>query len=190
MKRIKRQHPTDPNLFRCPRCETYKEKEEFHKNCGLPHDIRSMCKRCGAEYKHKYRLDHKDKTKVMEKNSRDRRKGKVKSYEIKYRKTHKEKLSVYAAEYRKVHGDALLTRRREGIKHLSDSYIKAILVHGRGIANPSTEVIELNRQVIIMKRTLKEFKKWRKDYESNYTDVQGKQHADEEAHAREREAES
>jgi hypothetical protein len=65
---------------------------------------------------------------------------------------------------------------------LLDSYIKKTLNQVGSIVTPET--IKLKRQQIIMIRTLKQFKEWRKEYESNNTDVQREQRENEEADGR------
>lgn len=57
---------------------------------------------------------------------------------------------------------------------LPDQFIKNLLRHNHKIQTITPELIELKRQGILMFRTLKEFKKWRKENESDYTDVYGK----------------
>ena len=53
--------------------------------------------------------------------------------------------------------------------HISQKYVKDRL---KACNIPITrETIKLKRREIIMKRTLKKFKKWRKENESNHTDV-------------------
>jgi hypothetical protein len=68
---------------------------------------------------------------------------------------------------------------KKSILTLNDCYIKNKLKK-RNIVTITPEIIELKRQQIIMKRTLNEFKKWRKENESDYTDVYGKQQSHEE----------
>lgn len=43
---MKRQHPTDPNLFWCPKCRTYKERHEFHKAARGIYGVKAYCKEC------------------------------------------------------------------------------------------------------------------------------------------------
>jgi hypothetical protein len=64
-------------------------------------------------------------------------------------------------------------RHKKRMENLTDLYVSIQL---RALGIPiTTETIKLKRQQIIMKRTLKEFKQWREEYESNHTDVSGKQ---------------
>jgi len=62
------------------------------------------------------------------------------------------------------------------------NYVKETLIKQGLPVTP--EMIELKRQQIIMKRTLKLFKKWRFENESDSTDVQGKQCEDEKDYVR------
>jgi len=70
------------------------------------------------------------------------------------------------------HRDQKLGKKRQHINELSDFYIKRQLKR-QGIQVFTTEIIELKRQQLFMIRTLREFKKWRKDNESNHVDVYG-----------------
>jgi hypothetical protein len=51
-----------------------------------------------------------------------------------------------------------------------------------GIENPSPELIKTYQEFVLFKRKFQEFKSWRKDNESNYSDVYGKQLPNEENH--------
>lgn len=62
MKKFTRQHPTDPNLFWCPGCQTYKGRDEFNKGggpwkinspcktCRYPQNKKKICELCGSEF--------------------------------------------------------------------------------------------------------------------------------------------
>lgn len=65
-----------------------------------------------------------------------------------------------------------LNKYKERRDNCSDSYIMSIVRANKTEMTPIT--IELTRQRIIMKRTLKEFKKWRKENESDNADVSRK----------------
>uniref|UniRef100_A0A6M3JQQ1 Uncharacterized protein n=1 Tax=viral metagenome TaxID=1070528 RepID=A0A6M3JQQ1_9ZZZZ len=67
-------------------------------------------------------------------------------------------------------------------ERLSDRYVRIKLTRCNIPVTP--EMIELKRQQIIMKRTLKLFKKWRFENESDSTNVQGKQCEDEKDYVR------
>ena len=58
---MKRQHPTDPNLFWCPKCWGYKGKDGFYKDI---HDFNGISHRCvecekALEYARIYRAREK-----------------------------------------------------------------------------------------------------------------------------------
>ena len=62
----------------------------------------------------------------------------------------------------------------ESLRH----YVKRLLVNA-GTEDPDEEMIDIKLAQLTMKRTLKQFNQWRKENESNHTDVSGKQRADE-----------
>lgn len=128
---MKRQHPTDQNLFWCAKCKTYLPSDEYRlRENGY---LAGWCKKCFSKAAVKYCKEHPEKYKWAAKN-------------------------------------------RESV---SDWYVRRDILKDD---NASPEMIELVRQRIIMKRTLSEFKKWRKANESNYADVYGKQCTNEENH--------
>jgi len=45
-RKLKRQHPEDPNLFWCPNCKSYKPREEFSVNSSRKSGLQSKCKEC------------------------------------------------------------------------------------------------------------------------------------------------
>lgn len=151
---MKRQHPTDPNLFWCPKCKTYKARVCFHVNKSLFNGVAKYCKECFKIFRDINYSRHID----------DHRKRAIANG-----KTQKHKSLVIS----------YMKRRREALK---DPYIIEKL--NRQGAVITTETIELKRQQITAKRTLRQFKQWRKENEneSNHTDVHGKQFTDEENH--------
>jgi len=240
---MKRQHPENPDLFWCPKCETYKAKDEFHNNknnlfqigswcrkctnldshkryfdnlakgirpngrkartirqngnlwfcpkCKLfkertefyevrpskshPHGITGTCKKCCNKTVAAWKSRNKNKTSLYDKRSKERRKDKIKDENIKWRTANKEHIKEYAHKRRieqPEHIKAMLQSWQKKVKEsLADTYIRPIL---KKLDIPITpETIELKRQQITMKRTLKQFKQWRKENESNHTDVYG-----------------
>jgi len=143
---MKRQHPTDPNLFWCPKCQTYKAREEFSRNKSLFNGIAKYCKICFKIFRdinyQRHISVHQERSKVNGKTQK-----------------HKNLVISY------------MKRRRDT---LSSGYIAEKLNRSRLPVSPET--IELKRQQIIMKRTLKQFKQWRKENEneSNHSNVYGK----------------
>jgi hypothetical protein len=176
---MKRQHPTDPNLFWCPKCKTYKARDEFWKRSNRPSLIQAECKDCLKKYyqEHpdaqrarglRYSRKHPEKIKKWYENHRDRM--------LAIGKKRRDENPHEYDEQKKEYNDRA---RRE----LLDTYIKKTLKQNKEIT-VTPEMIELKRQQIIAKRTLKQFQNWRKENEneSNHTDVHGKQFTDEENH--------
>jgi hypothetical protein len=176
---MKRQHPTDQNLFWCPRCEEYKEQDDYYidKRYGRP---TGWCKPCMNSVKKpigyeknrsaRRRLQNPDKY-------REYKRIWARNHPSDWRAREKGKIKIISKKYWK-----------KNIENLTDAYIKNQIANQYHVtfSNITPETIELKRQQIIMKRTLKQFKQWRKENEneSNHTDVHGKQHADEENHER------
>lgn len=148
---MKRQHPTDPNLFWCPKCQAYHDRDGFYENYyggKCPGECKIFARAKQVEY---------DSFRNADRYKANRKEWLRKSKE--YAKTE---------AGRKAHKRA----NEVTIKSLSNCYIRGILKQA-GIVISKT-MVDLVRQRITMKRTLKQFKKWRKENESNYTDVSGK----------------
>lgn len=159
---MKRQHPTDPNLFWCPKCRAYKARSEFNNKKTNHNGINSYCKACHAR------------------DCGERRKG---AYRLRHNQLARERYipssRILLTEYeKKQHARSWFKNNPGKVKileslkrlNLPDSYLRARLKI-RGIADAPAELIELTRQGIIMKRTLKQFKKWREENESNCAHV-------------------
>ena len=176
---MKKQHPTNPNLFWCPKCKTFKEKGIFKVDNSRPHKISSYCRLCGnalyAEWKR-----NKLKTDPAYAKRQNACTVEWKRNKLKTDPAYAKRQNAYCVEW---HRNKLKTdpayvnkekfRKTKVCKHsvseLKDSYLKQRL---KKIGLPITpEMLELKRVQISMKRTLKEIKKWRKDNEPNYTDV-------------------
>jgi hypothetical protein len=162
---MKRQHPTDPNLFWCPKCRGYKEREEFGKHKGQPYGIGGHCLQCRqATEKSKKSIRARrgicpvcngEFTAAVAKKYCTQRCAK-KGWKPDPKKI-KEKRGT--TKY-KTRSNSLQRKLRDG---LPDWYVVDRLRKGGHQVTPET--IELKRQQIIMKRTLKEFKQWRKENE-------------------------
>lgn len=91
----------------------------------------------------------------------------------------KEYAYMRSRDYVFTHKEQNLKYHRKSLKKmrdsLSDSYIRNIIRRWNKSNNIPREFIEFKRIGITMKRTLKQFKEWRKQHESNCTDVSGKQ---------------
>jgi len=112
---------------------------------------------------------------------------KVIAYRKKYYKENFAKMSAYGKKYRLEHPpdrgeeskrsmlwkqkniEKVRVDQKKTIETLGDSYVKTML-KSAGIKS-TTESMNLKRAQISMKRTLREFKKWRDENESNYSNV-------------------
>ena len=202
---MKRQHPTDPNLFWCPKCQDYREKGKFYKSNTGKDGIGAYCKKCTAHHLTEWAKTNQEKIKEYRKKtytkhlaerrlynaekSRDRyRQNPEKNKAIKKRAytANPEHFREVARKYRRSHPKEVAERLKKSCKKNIEGVTDSYVLNKMRYSNyPRThETIELIRQRIIMKRTLKQFKKWREEYESDCTDVHGKQRADEENHER------
>jgi hypothetical protein len=250
---MKRQHPTDPNLFWCTKCQTWRKKNtEMNAKS-------SWCKKCRNQSQKDRYLKNPQKYRDISKIRRElglQKRGKVKTVCVQCKKEyfgrkdgslkfcskkcagewHKKRItfqcpscglgfelplcrmsdghmhfcskkcrnhynSLISKKYGAIYGfkkghesprkgtiivpmDVQKEKRRTNYNKRRDnllgSYLAQIIRANKQEATPTT--IELTRQRIIMKRTLKEFKQWRKEQEneSDDTDVHGKQREDEE----------
>lgn len=134
---MKRQHPTDPNLFWCPKCKTYKARDEFSvRDSFYKSNLQAYCKACDRMRMSIYQKENTDKVIIINN---------------KYRKT---------ANGREKNNQ----KAKREVQRCSNSYISGMLRAG-GARSISPELIEIKRQQIIMKRTLKQLKQWRKENE-------------------------
>jgi hypothetical protein len=210
---MKRQHPDNPELFWCPKCKTYKARGEFGgkdkidgwcKRCRAAAENRR--RKCYDRdklktYHKEYYEKHKEEIKKQCLSYITRRpEVKKKAYDN-YRKRHADEIKERLKTYRIENRAAILASGRRSAKNaywnnpvkyrnitkeatekMCDSYITASLRKSKFDITPET--IELKRQQIIMKRTLKQFKEWRKQYEPNNPDVQREQRENEETDGR------
>jgi hypothetical protein len=158
---MKRQHPDNPELFWCPKCEGYKERGEFYKAIRSKHGITSYCKNhvdAAANIRKK-----ENRTAESERRKRwrtDNSQREIRTREAYYGTDYWKK---YRVRYREANRDIANERRREGIANVTDKYVRVKLKQADIAVTPAS--INLKRQQIIMKRTLKEFKKWRGENE-------------------------
>jgi ribosomal protein L20 len=123
---MKRQHPTDPNLFWCPKCKQYKpltDKYWWKRYNKTGWSYRSPCIKCIKDY----RVEHKDQ--YLE-------------YVKKCRKHNHYKTPPRPDHSRKSH--------RLWVQRMGNSYIIRLLTKSGVAINPET--IELKRQAITIKR--------------------------------------
>ena len=132
-------------LKRCSKCGEMKAQEEFHKSKQDRFSVKCWCKECMSIYAKQWRKKHPE-----------------------YTKEHRHK-----KENPETHRKRMMYYNRMCRAELKDSYIRQ-LCRFRGI--PVTPIaIELERELIRVRRFLCEFKKWRKDHESDHPVVEGKQ---------------
>ncbi len=159
---MKRQHPGNPDLYWCPKCGVYKPLtiEYWYIRPESSDGFRGSCKCC---------MNHENKRYVA------LNRKQLNNYRKEYNEQNGEKIRANKYKWANNH----IKERRESsskwqmkqIDNLTDCYIRKIL-SSRGI-KISHQMIELKRQQITMIRTLKQFKEWRKQYESSGSDVQG-----------------
>ena len=150
-----RQHPNNPGLFLCLACGTYKPAIKFpvsFKNYNGHRNGPYMSSRCQL-------------CKTRHSNSTES--GKI-------RRRNWEKVKINRNKKQSNH-------KRNSCMKLTDGYLRR-KIRERKLHEPDQLEIEITRVMITMKRTLREFKKWRKENESDYTDVYGKQQPYEENH--------
>jgi len=184
---MKRQHPTDPNykrndrgkfvetrrhpenhdLYWCPGCSTYLPRNVFVKD--KKRTVRSYCKKCSAARLRVYLKDNQ---------------GKKYQYDKKWREQHRTFCNIKSKSW----ADNNPEKRRESLKKSAERNPKTeeqklrdqIFCWARrnGI-DMSIDLLKIKRQQIIMKRTLKQLKEWRKEHESDRDVISGKQRKDE-----------
>lgn len=143
---MKRQHPTDPNLFWCPKCQTYKAMGEFWKLKRHRSGLQSKCKKCQREYDDLNPLVHK---KASLKYSQSHLEEKKANYYA-----NRDAFLVYWKKYRKLNPHKYDNLKKvysdKSRMTLNDCYIKRVLKQNESTI--TTETIELKRQAITIKR--------------------------------------
>lgn len=186
---MKRQHPTDPNLFWCPQCNKQKPlTDEYWARRGDNNEkwIYSKCRQCLREYKtikaKEYYKINPDKFIKAGHKWKEKNREKTRQFSRDWFVNNREKRREYVEAHRDMYSKASSKCCMKERELLTDPYIRRYLKKRKEVETP--QIIELIRQRITMKRTLKEFKQWRKEQENepNYTDVYGKQFTDEENH--------
>ncbi len=179
----------------CSKCMEIKELNEFCSNKNSKDGKMHICKKCNIMKLKEWRKKNPIKVKEIKKRnmiSRHLRGIKRKTYiynrEIKLRKckfcgniylkkgkyVYCSKTCAKAGRLEKMREYAHLNYKK-GAADLQYYYILRLLKMTHRIIDPNQELLELKRVHISMKRTLWEIKKWRKENESNHTDVSGKQ---------------
>jgi hypothetical protein len=162
LSRTRTKRKKDAAFLLCTKCHAYKKHDKFGKN---KESIKSWCFRCCAKEQRERNINHPE----VGKNYKKSNIKKVRQW----KKNSVQRLK-HTASYKAQRKRAKL----KSVSEIRDNYLKSNMKRDGIPITPET--IELKRQQIIMKRTLKEFKKWREEYESNHTDVHGKQFENEE----------
>ena len=167
----RRQHPTDPNFFWCPKCKTYKARQEFYKNVKAFNAIDSRCKKCAIEYQVK-------RNRILYQANEQHRRWRIekvtnwgKENKTRYRENNNKACALYRS--RGKHKVPAREYGRRQVATLGDTYVKGVL-RAEGLI-VTTDMIELKRQSLLMKRTLGEFKEWRKKHEPEHERMDGEQ---------------
>jgi hypothetical protein len=145
----------------CRKCGEAKDADTFF------YRGRNVCKRCWAVKNKKWCQDNPGKMKQYNRNWKNKNREKVIQANRNWENKNREKVKQKCREF-----------CMKSVSELRDSYINQILNLQNIIISDETR--ELKRQQLIMKRTLKEFKKWMKEHESDYENVYGKQQPNEE----------
>ena len=204
-----KQNNTNGMLRRCSVCGKEKILNEKNWSITIKNGLikyKNPCRICINERAKIQRIKHRDKVLARLKKWHQENKEHCREYKREYAVNnpgyHKECYERSKAKpdyiirkrtsdrkYRKAHREQVNQISRKNKKQnrakLTDSVIRQYYVElGVNRESITHEMIELKRQQIIMKRTLKEFKQWRKEQENepNYTNVYGEQHTDEENH--------
>lgn len=184
---LRRLHPTNSNLFFCFNCKTYKTKDQYDQHRGGKYGIQTICRDCHTKqekylydkYPERYREVHRRSSAKLRKQYPQRYKDSSKKYYL----TNREKCIKRSVEYHKKHrnSESSIKRRirykKRIVDELRDNYVKHILNLTGVIVTDTT--LALKRQQLTMKRTLKQFKKWRKENEPDYSVIHGQQRTDE-----------
>jgi hypothetical protein len=125
-----------------------------------------QCKLCARLSDGKWRKNNPEKERESSRQWRKNNPEKVRESDRKWKKNNLEKVREHCSQWKK-----------NNVSKLQLYYIVQRLKHCGTEITPET--MELKRQQITMKRTLKEFKKWRKENEPNNKDVHGKQQPNE-----------
>jgi hypothetical protein len=168
-KHMKRQHPDNPDLFWCPKCQTYKERGEFAISRQRSSGVASVCKECMNEH-----------TRVFYQDNLVKQRERSKAKQARHRKViGKEGVAVEAKEQYAKHRERVIRHEVEYIKNrrklepewdkewrarykaklvleLRDNYLTALLNRVGIFVAPET--IELKREQIILQRELKQLK--------------------------------
>jgi uncharacterized short protein YbdD (DUF466 family) len=148
---MKRQHPDNPDLFWCPKCETYKVKDEFrvlkHRGGG---GVCAMCRSCERDGARDRRKRNPDNTAEYMRKKRKNEPDKIKKAQEKYNASLKGKLKNrrHVKYYNHLH-----------CQNISDQYVKKLLSRCGYNGVLTTDIVDLKREQIMMHRELGQIKK-------------------------------
>lgn len=148
---MKRQHPTEPNLFWCPKCQTYKARGEFGVRRCYRHGVAAECKKCRSNNRSPVAVKRCESCGIdLEFNG-----SKVSYQGLQYCPRCKTQQGRYfARRYWFANVDKCrkecLERNNKSVQELSDSYVKRVLAQSKQIATP--EIVELKRVAITVSR--------------------------------------
>jgi transketolase len=142
---MKKQHPTDPNLFWCPKCKGYKTREEFGKTMGH-NEVRAYCLPCEINRVYEWRKNNPEKVKASHKRYRENHKEYRTEYTRKWQKKNPEKQKEMSKIY-----------NRKMVDRLKNCYLIQNMKYQGIFISPET--IELKRQQITLKRNLKKLRR-------------------------------
>ncbi len=187
-------HPVKMIIVRCPTCGKEFETRDRGKSKGMQKYCSIKCRQkyiqrakykckcivCGREFMSSRRTTKTCSSKCLHKQMFGRKKEIICPVCMESRMVYEKAVVVKGKDVAMCDSCRSKLDNIKIRKELKDSYIISDL---RKRGEPETpEIIELTRQRIIMKRTLKQFKKWREENEPNHTDVYGEQFTDEEDH--------
>jgi len=167
-RKNKRIHPIDSNLIWCSKCQQYRQRYEFSKRGFW---VEYKCKNCKSKENVKRR---KYPNKIIDRKHPEKdnffwcprcQQYKEKS-DFGFKKNKANQISEMCRDCKKEYEkqpeykEKTKARMKEHKEKLTDTFIKQRL---GSCIDKNTTVIELKRQEIIMRQTLKDFINWRKE---------------------------
>jgi len=165
---------------KCTKCNKVKPMEEFRLDKSKPDGHYPRCRSCLKED----RYENKERTHTYYIKHKERIISKIRERQRTYpmSSTSYERQLKNGKRWRADNQERVKELAQQAVMELKDFYVAAILRQGGTEVTPET--IILKRQQVLMKRTLKQFKKWREENESDSADVQTEQYENEENYGR------
>ena len=171
---MKRQHPTDPNLFWCPKCKIWNTTAHFYTEKRAL-DGMGACKEDARKRMREYNSLNYDKIKVNRRPYFEARRisGEKSAYDKKWREENKEQKKATDESWRRRNWDRVLEgcrirsrknwdkhleRCRKSNERLLDSVVRGNIWKSMHIKNPSQETIASYRLLTKLRRELKQLK--------------------------------